>query len=371
MGLLGKALAALSSPIGIAVAAVAGVTAAVVTLWNTSESFRNGVKTIWSQVVASFRQLQESVSGLLSKIDLDFSSVTSVIKNVWTQLCNALGPLIQGALQAVSSTISSVFDAIRGILMTFSGLFTGDWKKMWEGMKTVASSVLDGMKGIISAAWSTIGTYTSAAMQGLDGSIKTAWTGISSAISGVMGSIRTVITGGFSAAKGTISTIFTSIRTTISTVMQACKNTVSTAIEAIKNKFKFTWSLPKIKLPHITITGSFSLSPPSVPHFSISWYKKAMEDGMILNSPTIFGQSGSTLLAGGEAGSEAVVGTQSLMEMIQRAVDSMAGGTTVNYGGITMNIYQRENEDMRALADEIEYRITSNLSRRRVAVGTI
>ena len=152
--------------------------------------------------------------------------------------------------------------------------------------------------------------------------------------------------------------------------MNTAKSTVSNAIQAIRNKFNFSWSLPHLRLPHISISGSFSLNPPRVPHFSISWYKKAMDEGMILNGPTIFGQSGNTLLAGGEAGSEAVVGTQSLMEMIRNAVASMANQTTINYGGVTVNVYQKENQDIRALADEIEYRINNNVMRRRAAVGS-
>ena len=152
--------------------------------------------------------------------------------------------------------------------------------------------------------------------------------------------------------------------------MNTAKTTVSNAIQAIKNKFNFSWSLPKLKLPHVSISGKFSINPPSVPHFSVSWYKKAMEDGMILNSPTIFGMKGNQLLAGGEAGSETVVGTKSLMEMIRNAVASMAGGTTINYGGVNINVYAKENQDIRALADEIEYRINNNVMRRKAAMGT-
>ena len=78
-----------------------------------------------------------------------------------------------------------------------------------------------------------------------------------------------------------------------------------------------------------------------------------MRDGMILNSPTIFGMKGNRLLAGGEAGSEAVVGTQSLMEMIRDAVASMASQTTVNYGGVCITVYAQPDQDVRELANEI------------------
>lgn len=80
----------------------------------------------------------------------------------------------------------------------------------------------------------------------------------------------------------------------------------------------------KTAMPHFSISGSFSLNPPSTPKFSVSWYKKAMSGGMILDDATIFGYSSASgnLLGGGEAGSEVVAGTSALMDMIQTAVDS-------------------------------------------------
>lgn len=101
---------------------------------------------------------------------------------------------------------------------------------------------------------------------------------------------------------------------------EGLKNTVKTAVDRIREFFSFKWELPKIPLPHFKIEGSFSLAPPRVPHLSIDWYKKAMEDGMILTGPTIFGMSGGRLLGGGEAGPEAVVGVDSLRSMVAAAV---------------------------------------------------
>ena len=88
---------------------------------------------------------------------------------------------------------------------------------------------------------------------------------------------------------------------------------------------------------------------------------------MILNAPTIFGMKGNQLLAGGEAGSETVVGTKSLMEMIRGAVADAEHAMTVNYGGVTVNVYSQSGQDISALADEIEDRINSGMARRRSA----
>ena len=149
----------------------------------------------------------------------------------------------------------------------------------------------------------------------------------------------------------TISQKFEAIKTKISTTIESARKAVSDGIEAIKKKFNFSWSLPKLKLPHISISGSFSLNPPGAPHFSISWYKKAMENGMILNSPTIFGMKNGHLLGAGEAGSETVVGTNSLMKMIQQA--SGAGRQMV------INVYPSQGMDEEELAELVAEKINN------------
>lgn len=116
---------------------------------------------------------------------------------------------------------------------------------------------------------------------------------------------------------------------------EGVKNTVKNAVDRIREFFSFKWELPKIPLPHFKIEGSFSLAPPRVPHLSIDWYKKAMEDGMILTGPTIFGMSGGQLLGGGEAGPEAVVGVDSLRRMVAAAV---AGAMPRGGAARTLNV---------------------------------
>ena len=126
---------------------------------------------------------------------------------------------------------------------------------------------------------------------------------------------------------------------------------VGGAVEWLKGIFNFEWHLPKISLPHFSIDGEFSLNPPSIPKISVDWYKKAMDNGMILNSPTIFGMSGGRLLGAGEAGPEAIVGVDSLQSMITNAVAGASGGDvtipvyigTKELDTIVVSAAQREN----------------------------
>ena len=82
-----------------------------------------------------------------------------------------------------------------------------------------------------------------------------------------------------------------------------------------------------LKLPHIKVSAGeapFGIGGKGkLPSFDIEWYKKAMDKGMILNSPTIFGMKGNSFLGGGEAGSETIVGTESLMSMITSSVSAV------------------------------------------------
>lgn len=153
---------------------------------------------------------------------------------------------------------------------------------------------------------------------------------------------------------------FEDIKSAISDKINAAKEAVGNAIERIKGFFNFSWSLPHLKLPHLSITGEFSLMPPRVPSFGISWYDKAMENGMILNGAQIFGMKGNQLLAGGESGPEVVVGASSLYGMIQKAMGSRSVTAPVN---VTVNVNGNIDDSdrfARQLGDRLANIITRN-----------
>ena len=123
--------------------------------------------------------------------------------------------------------------------------------------------------------------------------------------------------------------IFENIKTKITTPIEKAKEKVKEIIDKIKDFFHFEVSLPHIKLPH------FAINPPgwklgdllkgSIPSLGINWYAKAMEHGMVLDHPTIFGMQDGQLLGGGEAGREVVIGEAALKRML-----GQASGTAVN-----------------------------------------
>ena len=161
---------------------------------------------------------------------------------------------------------------------------------------------------------------------------------------------------GVNASAKLVKDKFVAIKDSVVNAMTTARDFVKNAIDKIRSFFNFSWSLPHLKLPHVSISGKFSLNPPSVPHFSIDWYAKAMKNGMILNNPTIFGMMNGKLLGGGEAGSETIVGTNSLMSMIQKA----SKGTVVN---MTINA---QDQNVYELADIVMDRLTQVTQRERL-----
>lgn len=118
--------------------------------------------------------------------------------------------------------------------------------------------------------------------------------------------------------KNSVVGFFGEIRTGISQKMNEAAEKVRQAVEKIKGFFKFEWSLPKIKLPHFNISGSFSLNPPRVPRFSVSWYKK----GGVFDEPTLFSYGGG--IGGlGEDGAEAIVPLEKNTEWLNRLADML------------------------------------------------
>ena len=121
-------------------------------------------------------------------------------------------------------------------------------------------------------------------------------------------------------AKTTVLNVFDAIKTGITNAINGAKQGVSDAIDSIKGFFNFSWSLPSIKMPHFSITGSFSLNPPSVPKFGIQWYAK----GGVFDSPTLFGYGKGSIGGLGEAGAEAIVPLENNTKWLDKIAERLA-----------------------------------------------
>lgn len=311
-----------------AAAVVAALVAAFVTLWQTNEDFRNKVLAIWQVVVDKFREAGQKITDALNSLGFNFKDIIDVLWSAWEGLCDFIGPVFIGVIQTISTVIQGVVDVVVGVVQIITGVLKGfkdgDWSLFLEGIVTM----LDGCIQLLIAPWvflfSTIGGY----LEKFGTSWDEVWQGIADFFYNIWDGIVSFFT-------VTIPTKFDNLKNLFTQTFDKIKEHISNVVEWLKHIFDFKWELPAIKLPHFSIKGDFSLNPPKVPSISVDWYRKAMDSGMILTSPTLFGYDAASgrFMGGGEAGSETVVGTNSLMGMIAKTVATAVEGVTSQMGG--------------------------------------
>lgn len=337
------------------------VSTAIYLMANTLSNVWNNIKetasAIWETIKTTISTAWDGIKGAVSTaiyliantLNNVWNNIKDTVETVWntiktsiTNIWNGIKGAVSGAVYQVATTLSNVWNNIKTTVST-----------IWEGIKSTISSVWDGIKGAVSGAIYQVASTMSNVWNNIKSTVTTMWDGISSKISTTWTNIKTGVTSSISSVKTKLSTAWTSIKDTATTAwnnvrdailkpVRTAKTKVKNLIDKIKGFFDFEWSLPSLSLPHLTIEGKFSLNPPSVPTFRISWYRKAMENAMILNKPTIFGMSNGQFLGGGEAGPEVVSGADTLMGMIQSAVRSvLAGGGNAPAINVTQNIYSQ------------------------------
>jgi TP901 family phage tail tape measure protein len=298
------------------------------------ENCKDTVLSIWETIKSVIGEKTDAVKEKIT-------TVTTAISNVASAAWNAISSTASSLWEGIKGTIGSKIDAAKEKVSTATSAITSVASSAWSSVSSTASSLWNTISSTVSSKISAASSAVSSATSTITSVASSAWSSVSSTASSQWESIRSTISSKLSSAKSTVSSLmsgitstmssglssalstvsgkFSSIYSTISSKMSAARDAVGNAISALKSKFNFSWSLPHLKLPHVSISGSFSINPPSVPHFGISWYK----DGGILTRPTIFGAAGNNLLAGGEAGAEAVVPLATLWDKLETMITSV------------------------------------------------
>lgn len=248
---VGVALLSINWPLVLIAAAIAIAIASGVWLWQNWEMVSAKGVEIWNGLAAFFSGVWAGISSTASSI---WNGIAATISGAW----NAIVSYVSGAVSSVFSTVSSVFSAI---------------------------------SSTISSIWNSVSSTTSSV-----------WNSVKSTVSSVVNGISSTVSSVFNSVKSTVTSVWDGIKTKITGAIDGAKNAVSNAVNAIKGIMNFSWSLPELKLPKISISGEFSLKPLSVPSFGISWHK----DGGIFEKATLF-DTASGMHGVGEAGPEAII----------------------------------------------------------------
>lgn len=274
----------------------------------TIQSFIQMIQELYAENQDKIQLIGELFNTVFNAIADIVSWFVEVVKNYIYPFVGWLADIIQSNMDNIKAVFQAAFDFIAGIIQFFIALFQGDWTAMWEAVKAVLTAAKDFIVNIFNLLVSIISSVGSAI-----------WSVVKNAFENVRLAIATKLT----QARDTVISIFNDIKNGISEKIENAKQVVQDGIEKLKSFFSFNWELPKIKLPHFSISGSFSLNPPSIPSFGIEWYK----DGGVMMDPTAFGINPATgkTMVGGEAGAEAIAPIETLQSYVRDAVAGQNG----------------------------------------------
>lgn len=330
------------------------------------ENCRDTIISVWETIKSAVQTAinfvkDNIITPVMNAISTTISTVWNTIKTTFTTVINAIKSAVQTAWNFMkNSVITPVMNGIKTVITTVWNAIKTAVQTVVNAIKTTVQTVFNAVKTTVTTIWNAIKTGTLTAWNAVKTAVTTPINAAKSAVTSAINGIKSTISSVWNSVKSATSSTWNAIKRAITTPINAAKTAVGNAISAIRSKFNFSWSLPHLRLPHPSISGSFSLNPPSVPHFSISWYK----NGGIMTKPTAFGAAGDTLLAGGEAGAEAILPLKQfydrLGDMLDKKLDAIMTGTTV-YVYVTMDGEVVATK----VYSKVEEKFTDEIKRRR------
>lgn len=257
-----------------------------------------------------------------------FSAGLQTVNEIATAKYDVLNALTGGKLEEIHNMASEKFEALKNTASEkLEGIVSVATEKL-DNMKSVYEENGGGIKGIASVMYTELNSMTDGKLGSMLQMTQSKLDNIKSKYEENGGGIKGIVSAGFQAIHEISTMKFDAINTMTGGKLQAMKDAWSlkmeeihekffSGIEKIKSLFNFEWKFPDLKMPHFSISGSFSLNPPSVPSIGVQWYAK----GAVLNAPTLFGINGNQLMGGGEAGAEAVLPISVLEEYISNSMN--------------------------------------------------
>ena len=365
IGALGPVLTVLTGPVGIVLAAVAALAAVFKYRWDTNEGFRNTVLVAWTAIQTAIQNviailqpyLETAWTNLQNAVTNAMNAILPVIQNALTFIISVAVPLLSSLFETFSSVFGNILTAVSGVMSGLSSVISGTLGVIQGIFETVVGLIV----GVVTGDFSMMSDGVSGILNGMSGIVSGIFNLILSIIGGIVNSIVSVVSGGFNAASATVSGVMDGISSVIGNVMGDAENTVSNAIDSIVGFFAgMHIEFPHINLPHFSLSGEFSLMPPSVPTIGIEWYAK----GGIMTAPTMFGVNGGRAMVGGEAGPEAVLPISLLQDYIDHAFDRNQVG---NNNEVNVTVYASGDSD--DIANKVAVKVFGAIDQAMAANG--
>lgn len=272
------------APYALIVAAIAAVIAIIVVCIKHWDDIKEAVGKAWDWIKDKTSEAVEAVTEWFGKMRDKMSEISENIKETVSEKFEAVKETMGTVMEAAKDTVQEKLDNIKTAYEENGG-----------GVKGIVSGTMEAIKGYYTAGYTFINNLTNGKL------------------SEMVSKMKEKLNQALENAKASLD----KIKNAFQTMFDKAKEIVSNAVEKCKSLMKFEWSLPKLKLPHISISGSFSINPPRVPHFSISWYKL----GGVFDQPTLFPFGNGQIGGLGEDGAEAIVPLEKNTEWLDRIAE--------------------------------------------------
>ena len=348
----------------------------------------NTTGTDWSDVWNGISEVITTVATVIGEI---IGIIASVIAGLITE-AQTEGTLFNAVWESIQIAIQAAGDIIKGVIDFVSALLSGDWKGAWDAAKGVVETMTNAIDNVVTTIFNGIADFLLSVWDTIKNTVSNAVTAVKDKISNVFSAARDTVHNifedikngvrqkfvdmvrdvlgkviaikdgikeRFQEAKDTALRIFDDIKNGIKDKIEWAKDKVSGIVDTIKNLFDFDWSLPDLKLPHISVTEYLDVpglgTIPAPWGIHIDWYAKAYDSPYLFTSPTVMNGRGFGD-RGNRYGGELVYSHDKLMDDIRRA---SGGGTFAP----TINVYTQENQSNEEIAQYVMDKLTREYQR--------
>jgi len=358
--MLGKVIAALVSPFGLVVAAIAAVIAITVI-----------VIKHWDQIKAKATELGQHIKAKWEELKQNTIQKWNDIKNSISQKWNEIKTDVANKINAVKTSIAQGWENIKsGAVAKWSEIKTSISAK-WDEIKNNIQAKLNGVKTAIDTGWNTIKTAASTGWNNIKGAILGVWDKVRTEVNGKIDLLKSGIAQKWDAIKNEAGSKLSGIVDKIAQPFRDAKSRVSGALDNIKRMFPISLGniFSNIKLPHFRVSGGRAPwgigGKGSLPSFSVSWYKKAYDNAVMFQDPTVLPTTSGYKGFGDGNGSEIVMGKEYMLNMIREAIGGSQLARNMGAVGQILSTYLPEiaSKEMRVSGQDLVYANSQNINR--------
>lgn len=347
-----------------------------------------GALTAAAPVVLTIAGIAAAIAAVILIIK-NWDKITAAVKETMGPVIDAIGGFFTGMGDKVHTSIDKakegcenlknkageIKDGVGERISMMAQDFSNKMEKMrtsandkWQGIKTSADEKWESVKGTISTKMRSTLANTTASLNQMKATYDNAGGGIKGIVAVTMSGIQGSFRNSYNVINSLTGGRLESVRSLFSSKLESAKSTVGSKLGQIKSYFSgLHLSFPSIRIPHIpmphfSISGSFSLTPPSVPSFRVRWNK----NGFIVKGAQLIGSIGSTVLGAGEAGPEALLPLTEFYNNLDTKLDSAINRAMQSYGfapvqqPVYVNVYLGNKEFKDYIVKTSESGITQN-----------